>query len=78
MGSNGTLGSQEGFDSIVQEVTGIAVLESPDGDHPGVMSARALDHAGGHFLAAALSHCLKQQRHEGGSWSVDLARAPCS
>jgi hypothetical protein len=39
------------------------------------MPAQALDHAGGHFLAAALSHCLKQQRHEGGSLSVPISLA---
>lgn len=74
-GEAGPWRHRRGFDSIVQAVTGVSVVESLDGDHPGAMPAQALDHAGGHFLAAALCHCLRQQRRQGGSWSVALSLA---
>jgi crotonobetainyl-CoA:carnitine CoA-transferase CaiB-like acyl-CoA transferase len=74
-GESGPWHHKRGFDSIVQAVTGIAFVESPDGDHPGALPAQALDHAGGHLLAAALTHCLDRQRQDGGSWSVAISLA---
>jgi len=74
-GEAGPWSRRRGFDSIVQAVTGIAMVESPDGEQPGAMPAQALDHAGGHFLAAALSHCLLEQRRAGGSWTVGISLA---
>lgn len=77
-GPTGPWGHKRGFDSIVQAVTGMAVVESPDGDRPGALPAQALDHAGGHFLAATLSHCLEQQRHEGAAGAPRSRSRACS
>jgi crotonobetainyl-CoA:carnitine CoA-transferase CaiB-like acyl-CoA transferase len=74
-GDSGPWRHRRGFDSIVQAVTGIAMVESPDGSKPGALPAQALDHSTGHFLAAALSHSLMQQRAHGGSWRVSIALA---
>lgn len=74
-GVRGPWAHRRGFDSIVQAVTGIAVAESPDGTRPGALPAQALDHSAGHFLAAAVAHCLRRQREVGGSWSVAVALA---
>lgn len=74
-GDSGPWRHRRGFDSIVQAVTGIAMVESVDGHVPGALPAQALDHSTGHFLAAALSHCLLRQRTHGGSWSVTIALA---
>jgi crotonobetainyl-CoA:carnitine CoA-transferase CaiB-like acyl-CoA transferase len=74
-GESGPWSHRRGFDSIVQAVTGIAMAESRDGVEPGAMPAQALDHATGHFLAAAICHLLSRQRERGGSWSVSIALA---
>jgi crotonobetainyl-CoA:carnitine CoA-transferase CaiB-like acyl-CoA transferase len=74
-GSQGPWGDRRGFDSIVQAVSGIALIESTDGSTPGALPAQALDHSAGHLLAAGLAHCLTQQRQEGGSWSTSIALA---
>jgi crotonobetainyl-CoA:carnitine CoA-transferase CaiB-like acyl-CoA transferase len=66
---------KRGFDSIVQAVSGIAVIESTDGSTPGTLPAQALDHSAGHLLAAGLTYCLGRQRQVGGSWSTAVALA---
>ena len=65
-----------GFDSIVQAATGIAVLESRDGQTPGALPAQALDHATGYLLAAGVLSALRRRADEGGTWRVSahLAR----
>ncbi|WP_460797713.1 CoA transferase [Microbacterium sp. GXF0217] len=45
---------RRGFDSLVQAESGIAMVESPDGDRPGVLPAQALDHSAGYLLAAGI------------------------
>jgi crotonobetainyl-CoA:carnitine CoA-transferase CaiB-like acyl-CoA transferase len=74
-GDSGPWRHRRGFDSIVQAVTGIAMVESSDGGRPGALPAQALDHSTGHFLAAALSHSLMRQRAHGGSWRASVALA---
>ena len=59
-----------GFDSLVQAESGIALLESPDGERPGVLPAQALDHSAGYLLAAAVTTLLRRRAIEGGSASV--------
>ncbi len=59
-----------GFDSLVQAESGIAMVESPDGDRPGALPAQALDHSAGYLLAAAVSTLLDRRDAEGGSWTV--------
>lgn len=57
-----------GFDSLVQAESGIAMIESPDGDRPGALPAQALDHSAGYLLAASVVSLLERRRTEGGSW----------
>lgn len=62
-----------GFDSLVQAESGIAMLESPDGDLPGVLPAQALDHSAGYLLAAAICETLTRRRSQGGTWRVSTS-----
>ncbi|WP_372968019.1 CoA transferase [Microbacterium sp.] len=59
-----------GFDSLVQAESGIALIESPDGDRPGTLPAQALDHSAGYLLAAAITGVLRRRRREGGTWII--------
>lgn len=61
---------RRGFDSLVQAESGIALIESPDGERPGVLPAQALDHSAGYLLAAAVCAALRRQRTEGGTLRV--------
>lgn len=69
-GTQGPWGRRRGFDSIVQAATGIAVLESPDGERPGVLPAQVLDHATGYLLAAGVLSALRAREFDGGGWRV--------
>ncbi|MEV8175020.1 CoA transferase [Microbacterium sp. NPDC079176] len=62
--------SRAGFDSLVQAESGIAMIETPDGDRPGVLPAQALDHSAGYLLAASIISLLERRRREGGGWVV--------
>lgn len=62
-----------GFDSLVQAESGIAWIESPDGDRPGALPAQALDHSAGYLLAAAVISLLRRRAEEGGSWQVQTS-----
>lgn len=62
-----------GFDSLVQAESGIAMIESPDGDRPGVLPAQALDHSAGYLLAAAICATLPRREREGGTWHVSAS-----
>ncbi|GAA2738413.1 CoA transferase [Pedococcus aerophilus] len=73
---SGPWGDRRGFDSIVQAATGIAMIESVDGQTPGALPAQALDHATGYLVAAGVLAALRNRTTEGGTWSVSahLAR----
>ncbi|MFJ4999356.1 CoA transferase [Microbacterium sp. NPDC088619] len=62
--------SRAGFDSLVQAESGIAMIETLDGDRPGVLPAQALDHSAGYLLATAVLSLRERQRREGGGWVV--------
>lgn len=59
-----------GFDSLVQAASGIALVESSDGESPGALPAQALDHSAGYLLAAAVTTLRERRMREGGSWIV--------
>ncbi|WP_417510463.1 CoA transferase [Microbacterium sp.] len=59
-----------GFDSLVQAESGIAMIESPDGERPGALPAQALDHSAGYLLAASICETLVRREREGGSWRI--------
>jgi hypothetical protein len=62
-----------GFDSLVQAESGIAMIESPDGDRPGALPAQALDHSAGYLLAAAVCATLARREREGGTWHLSTS-----
>lgn len=62
-----------GFDSLVQAESGIALIESPDGERPGVLPAQALDHSAGYLLAAAVTTLLRRRALHGGTWGVQTS-----
>ncbi|MGI4895820.1 MAG: CoA transferase [Janthinobacterium lividum] len=84
-GTTGPWGGRRGFDSIVQAATGIAHLTgtgsgatppaAPHGRRPGTLPAQALDHGGGHLLAAAVLRALDVTRRQGGTWHAQLSLA---
>jgi len=74
-GGSGPWASRRGFDSIVQAVSGIAMVESDGEERPGALPAQVLDHSAGHFLAAGIVRALGAQRREGGTHAVSVALA---
>ncbi|MGX5680269.1 CoA transferase [Schumannella luteola] len=74
-GGVGPWGYRRGFDSIVQAATGIAWLESVDGERPGALPAQALDHSAGYLLAAAITSALRRRADEGGAWLAEVSLA---
>lgn len=72
-GSTGSSADRRGFDSLVQAASGIAWIESPDGERPGALPAQALDHSAGYLLAAGVACALHRAHREGGSWVVDVS-----
>jgi crotonobetainyl-CoA:carnitine CoA-transferase CaiB-like acyl-CoA transferase len=74
-GGTGPWAGRRGFDSIVQAVTGISVLESADGTRPGALPAQALDHSAGYLLAGAVLSTLRLQQETGGTWLVETSLA---
>ena len=75
-GHTGPWATRRGFDSIVQVVSGIALIESPDGERPGVLPCQLLDHGTGYLAAAAALDGLRRQAEYGGTHvrRVSLAR----
>lgn len=59
-----------GFDSLVQAESGIALIESVDGEVPGALPAQALDHSAGYLLAAAVCAVMDRRTREGGTWQI--------
>jgi hypothetical protein len=74
-GSAGPWGGRRGFDSIVQAASGIAMVESADGDVPGAMPCQLLDHGTGYLCAAAALCALARQAATGGTQFRELALA---
>ncbi|HEU5037649.1 MAG TPA: CoA transferase [Nocardioides sp.] len=69
---------RRGFDSLVQAASGIAMVESRDGQRPGVMPAQALDHSTGYMLAAATVGLWLKQLREGGTRTVSMSLQSCA
>lgn len=64
---------RRGFDSLVQAASGIAWVESADGDTPGALPAQALDHSAAYLVAAGVLTALRRRRTEGGGWVVEIS-----
>jgi crotonobetainyl-CoA:carnitine CoA-transferase CaiB-like acyl-CoA transferase len=74
-GSRGPWGGRRGFDSIVQAASGIAMVESADGQRPGALPCQLLDHGTGYLCAAAALQALARQSARGGTQFRELALA---
>jgi hypothetical protein len=74
-GASGPWAGRRGFDSIVQAATGIAMVESPDGDRPGALPCQLLDHGTGYLAAAAVLDALRRQEEHGGTYLRELSLA---
>lgn len=72
-GFTGAGAERRGFDSLVQAASGIAWIESPDGERPGALPAQALDHSAGYLLTAGIITAVDRQARQGGSWAVETS-----
>ncbi len=73
----GPWGKRRGFDSLVQNATGINVAEAEAAGVPAPkeLPAQALDHASGYLMAFGAMMALMRKAREGGSWHVRVSLA---
>jgi crotonobetainyl-CoA:carnitine CoA-transferase CaiB-like acyl-CoA transferase len=76
-GHAGPWARRHGFDSLVQNASGInwAEAEAQGLPPPVVLPAQAIDHASGYLMAFAAMMALARQVREGGSWLVRVSLA---
>jgi crotonobetainyl-CoA:carnitine CoA-transferase CaiB-like acyl-CoA transferase len=66
---------RRGFDSLVQAVTGISILETKSSGVPGALPVQALDHSAGYRLAAAVVRALTSQMRDPAGWRISASLA---
>lgn len=76
-GHEGPWASRRGYDSLVQNATGINFAEAEAGgaERPKELPCQALDHAAGYLMAAGALTALKRRAETGGSWLVRISLA---
>jgi crotonobetainyl-CoA:carnitine CoA-transferase CaiB-like acyl-CoA transferase len=76
-GHDGPWASRRGFDSLVQNASGINVAEAEAAGvaAPKELPAQALDHATGYLMAFGTMMALARKAQEGGSWHVRASLA---
>jgi hypothetical protein len=76
-GREGPWSSRRGFDSLVQNASGInhAEAEAAGVAGPKELPAQALDHATGYLMAFGAMMALLRKEREGGSWHVRVSLA---
>jgi len=76
-GHAGPWAGRRGFDSLVQNASGINVAdaEAAGVPPPRELPAQALDHASGYLMAFAALMALARKAEEGGSWHVRVSLA---
>jgi crotonobetainyl-CoA:carnitine CoA-transferase CaiB-like acyl-CoA transferase len=76
-GHEGPWASRRGFDSLVQNASGINVAEAEAAGVPAPkeLPAQALDHASGYLMAFGALMALARKAKEGGSWHVRVSLA---
>jgi crotonobetainyl-CoA:carnitine CoA-transferase CaiB-like acyl-CoA transferase len=76
-GREGPWAARRGFDSLVQNASGInhAEAEAAGVAGPKELPAQALDHATGYLMAFGVMMALLRKEREGGSWHVRLSLA---
>ncbi len=73
-GDTGPWGGRRGFDSIVQNVTGMAATQGSLAA-PTNLPVQALDYLGGYLVALGVARALEKRATEGGSWLVKVSLA---
>jgi crotonobetainyl-CoA:carnitine CoA-transferase CaiB-like acyl-CoA transferase len=73
-GPAGPWATRRGFDTIVQCVSGMAMIEG-DGDKPRIMRVSAIDYVSGYLMAWGAMIALERRALEGGSWRVRVSLA---
>lgn len=75
----GPWSSSRGFDSMVQNASGMNVSEAEHFGDPSIparaLPVQALDHAAGYLLATGINAALYRRAMEGGSWEVSVSLA---
>jgi crotonobetainyl-CoA:carnitine CoA-transferase CaiB-like acyl-CoA transferase len=76
-GHDGPWANRRGFDSLVQNASGINVAEAEAAGVPAPkeLPAQALDHATGYLMAFGAIMALARKAQEGGSWHVRVSLA---
>ena len=76
-GHEGPWANRRGFDSLVQNASGINVAEAEAAGvaAPKELPAQALDHATGYLMAFGAMMALARKAQEGGSWHVRVSLA---
>jgi crotonobetainyl-CoA:carnitine CoA-transferase CaiB-like acyl-CoA transferase len=76
-GHQGPWAARRGFDSLVQNASGLNVAEAEAAGVPAPreLPAQALDHASGYLMAFAAMMALARKAEEGGSWHVRVSLA---
>lgn len=76
-GHEGPWANRRGFDSLVQNASGINVAEAEAAGvaAPKELPAQALDHASGYLMAFGAMMALLRKAQEGGSWHVRVSLA---
>ncbi len=76
-GHEGPWADRRGFDSLVQNASGINVAEAEAAGVPAPkeLPAQALDHATGYLMAFGAMMALARKAQEGGSWHVRVSLA---
>lgn len=76
-GHDGPWANRRGFDSLVQNASGINVAEAEAAGvaPPKELPAQALDHATGYLMAFGAMMALARKAQEGGSWHVRVSLA---
>jgi hypothetical protein len=76
-GHEGPWANRRGFDSLVQNASGINVAEAEAAgvSAPKELPAQALDHATGYLMAFGAMMALARKAQEGGSWHVRVSLA---
>src|SRR5262249_5217069 len=73
-GSVGPWSERRGFDTVVQCVSGMAMLQG-GGERPRIMPVSAIDYVSGYLMAFGAMVALERRAHEGGSWRVRVSLA---
>jgi len=73
-GSAGPWSERRGFDTVVQCVSGMAMMQG-GGETPRIMPVSAIDYVSGYLMACGAMVALERRAREGGSWRVRVSLA---